>query len=110
MPPPPEVEAVSFTDRVWVRADSSDLPGRMRIFLSDGTLLMDSCWETYRLSSWSRAPGDTLDWSEDGQEIRAALVEDGEDSLTLNLALVDGLHEERYRPAQVPFVCPDMPR
>ena len=38
--------------RVWVRSDSTGLPGVMRVFLSDSTLIMDSCWETYRLARW----------------------------------------------------------
>src|SRR5262249_2272062 len=38
-----------LTNRVWMRSDSTGLPGVTRIFLSDSTLLMDSCWETYRV-------------------------------------------------------------
>ena len=40
-----------WMDRVWVQAEPSDMPGQMRIFLSDGTLVMDSCWEVYRLAA-----------------------------------------------------------
>ena len=100
----------SWTDRAWVRADPTDMPGQMRIFLADGTLVMDSCWEVYRLAEWRRAGGDTLAWSEDGQEIRAVLTEQGEASLRLRLLLVDGTRDESYRPADVPYVCPEMAR
>ena len=42
-------------NRVWVKeGDASALPGAMHIFLADGTLVSDSCWETYRLSNWSQ--------------------------------------------------------
>src|SRR5690606_3675735 len=41
-----------LTNRVWVKEDDGGLPGVMRIFLSDGTLVQDSCWETHRLSEW----------------------------------------------------------
>ncbi len=119
-PEPPEAEPEaspaasapdpSFAGRVWIRADSSGLPGVMRIFLADGTLLLDSCWETYRLASWRMLSDSTLAWSEDGMEIEARVLGADEESLRLRLALVDGPHEESYRPAPVPFVCPDMPR
>jgi hypothetical protein len=89
---------------------SPDLPGVMRIFLADGTLVMDSCWETYRLARWRMPTASELVWEEDGQEIRAEVESRGEE-LVLRLHLVDGtIKEERYRPASVPYVCPDMKR
>src|SRR5688572_9188716 len=63
----------ALVDHVWVRADSAELPGRKLIFLSDGTLVQDSCWETYRLSKWSRAAPNRLRWSEDTAEIEAEI-------------------------------------
>ena len=100
----------AWVDRAWVRADPTDMPGQMRIFLADGTLLMDSCWEVYRLAEWRRTGGDTIAWSEDGQGIRAVVMEQGEASLRLRLLLVDGTRDESYRPADVPYVCPEMSR
>ena len=47
-PPPP---TPSFTDRVWLRADAGSAPAAMQVYLSDGTLISDSCFETYDLSS-----------------------------------------------------------
>src|SRR5262245_13035977 len=38
-----------LTSRVWARADAIGPPGVMRVFLPNGTLVIDSCWETYRL-------------------------------------------------------------
>lgn len=100
----------SFVGKTWVSTTSPDLPGVMRIFLADGTLVMDSCWETYRLAKWRMASGNELVWEEDGQEIRAG-VESGGEELVLRLHLVDGtIKEERYRPASVPYLCPDMKR
>ena len=99
----------SFTDRVWLRADAGSAPGTMQIFLSDGTLIADSCFETYRLSSW-RLDGDQLAWSEDGVDIRARVVSVDSDALTLRLMLRDGEEEQRFTAAKVPYVCPDMPR
>ena len=54
--------------------------------------------------------GDTIAWSEDGQGIRAVVMEQGEASLRLRLLLVDGTRDESYRPADVPYVCPEMAR
>jgi hypothetical protein len=104
-------EAASLlVDRAWMRSDSTDLPGILRIFLSDGTLLMDSCWETYRLSRWRMPSDTTLVWQEDTAEIRAEIVSLSAEELVLRLALASGSEEQRYRPAPVPFLCPDMPR
>jgi hypothetical protein len=102
--------APSFTNKVWVRSDAADLPGVMRTFLSDGTLVMDSCWETYRLAKWRSLPDGAIAWDEDGAEIQARVVEASETALVLRLALKKGETEERYRPVEVPYVCPDMPR
>ena len=66
----PATTTPSFTDRVWLRADAGSAPGAMQVYLSDGTLISDSCFETYRLSSW-RLEGEELVWSEDGVDIRA---------------------------------------
>jgi hypothetical protein len=41
-----------FVGKTWMSSDSSAAPGTIRIFLPDGTLVMDSCGETYRLARW----------------------------------------------------------
>src|SRR4051812_9943797 len=65
----------SFTNRIWVQAgENNDLPGVMKIFLSDGTLVSDSCWETHRLSNWTLAGDTDLTWNEDGMDIPAKIV------------------------------------
>ena len=100
-----------FTDRVWTRAEGADdLPGVMRIFLSDGTLVQDSCWETHRLSAWSFTSDTRLSWNEDGMEIAAEIVSLSETELVLSLELVGGATQETYVAATVPYLCPDMPR
>jgi hypothetical protein len=99
-----------LTNRVWVRADESGLPGVMRIFLSDGTLVQDSCWETHRLSEWKMTADNAVSWNEDGMDISAEILAVGADSLTLALKLGSETVEEHYTPAEVPYVCPDMPK
>jgi len=81
----------------------------MLTFLSDGTLIMDSCWETYRLSRWRRGENGSITWNEDGKDIVARIAE-LDSVLVLDVALVSGTDVQRYRPAPVPFVCPEMPR
>jgi hypothetical protein len=102
-----------LVNRVWARSEESagaELPGRIQVFLSNGTLLSDSCWETHRLSEWSREPPGGLRWVEDGAEIRADVVALSESELVLRLDLVSGPEDQRFVPAPVPYVCPDMPR
>lgn len=100
----------SFTNRVWVKLDDAGLPGVSRIFLSDGTLVQDSCWETYRLSKWSMIGDTELSWNEDGMDIAASIVSVNSSSLHLQLKLGADLVDERYTAATVPYTCPDMPK
>ena len=100
-----------LTDRVWVKAgDETQLPGAIKIFLSDGTLVQDSCWETHRLSPWQMDGAKSVSWNEDGMDIKADIVTLTADELVLTLKLKGGDVEERYAPAAVPYVCPDIPK
>jgi hypothetical protein len=103
-------QSIAITDRVWLRTDSTAAPGTLRIFLSNGTLLIDSCWETYRLSEWRQSPDSVVTWREDTSQIEARILAVSADSLTLRLLLSSGPSDEHYRPASAPWVCPDMPR
>jgi len=101
----------SFTNRVWVQAgDNNDLPGVMKIFLSDGTLVSDSCWETHRLSRWTMAGDTELSWNEDGMDIPAKIVSVTATDLHLQLTLGTDTIDEHYTAAPVPYLCPDMPK
>lgn len=82
----------------------------MRIFLPDGSLVMDSCWETYRLARWKSIDSGRIEWNEDGARIEAAILQATADTLRLRLQLKGETKDEAYRLAQSPFVCPDMPR
>lgn len=100
----------TLTNRVWVKQDTGDLPGVMRIFLSDGTLVSDSCWETHRLSQWKMTGDTAITWNEDGMDINAEVLSVSSGELVLNLLLGSDRVEERYAAATVPYVCPDMPK
>jgi hypothetical protein len=98
-----------LVDRVWTKADG-DLPGVMKIFLSDGTLVQDSCWETHRLSPWELTSDTALKWNEDGMDIAADIVSLTDAELVLSLKLGNNAVEEKYVAATVPYLCPDMPK
>lgn len=99
----------ALTDRVWVKTGEDELPGVIRIFLSDGTLVQDSCWETHRLSPWQMTSETSLSWNEDGTDISADIVSISDRELVLRLALRGGDEVEHYTTADVPYVCPDIP-
>lgn len=96
-------------NKVWIRADADAAqPGPMQIFLGDGTLVSDSCWETYRLSKWQQVSDSAISWDEDGMTINADIASVSATELVLNLKLGSDVQEQRYTPATVPYLCPDM--
>jgi hypothetical protein len=96
-------------NKVWVRADTdASLPGPMQIFLGDGTLVSDSCWETYRLSKWQQVSDSAISWDEDGMTINADIASVTESELVLNLKLGSDVQEQRFVTATAPYICPDM--
>jgi hypothetical protein len=95
------VGPAGLVNRIWQRWEADGQPGVVRIFLSDGTLVMDDCWETHRLSSWTRGPDGQLNWHEDGKEIRARVKSLGLDRLVLLVERRGGAVEERYMAAGV---------
>ena len=81
----------------------------MRIFVGNGTLVMDSCWETYQLAKWRAESDSVMAWEEGPAEIRATVLELGREQPVLRVVVAGGSHGERYRAAAVPYLCPDMP-
>ena len=97
----------SFVGRTWLSTDASAALGTIRVFLPDGTLLMDSCGETYRLAHWTSINDPRIAWEEDGARIEADVAQPAADTLELRLHLRSEVKVERYRLARVPYVCPD---
>jgi len=97
----------AFVGKTWVSTDSAAAPGTLRIFLPDGTLVMGSCSETYRLALWRTIDAHRIEWQEDSARIEADVTQPISNELRLRLHLVGERKEEHYRLAQVPFVCPD---
>ena len=103
-------DKAGLTDRVWVKAEDGGLPGVMKIFLSDGTLVQDSCWETHRLGPWQLLSDTAVSWNEDGVDINAEIVSLTDVELVLSLRLGAVAIEETYVTTTVPYVCPDLPK
>ena len=99
-----------FVGKAWLSVDPSAAPGTLRSFLPDGTLIMDSCFETYRLARWRTVLDGVVEWNEDGAEIQAEVEQATPEELELRLKLKTEVKVERYRLAQAPVVCPDVPR
>lgn len=106
----PAARSESFTGKVWTATSAESPPGSIRVFLDSGALLQTSCFETYRLSNWRRINGSRIAWREDAAEIEAEIVATDSEHLTLKLQLGDAEEVETYRLAEIPSVCPDMPR
>lgn len=104
---PVPAQDVALENRVWLQTDAGAPPGSFRVFLSDGTLIQDSCGETWRLSPWRRVDPTTLVWEEDGRTIRADIALLGPDDLALILQLGDAPVSEAFRAVKAPQVCPD---
>lgn len=98
-------------NRVWI-GEGADVPaGMLRAFLPDGTLVMTSCVETYRLAPWRWYDARTLVWEEDGRSLRATVAEADEDALLLLVDLGGGeTLTQRFRAARAPVVCPGFSR
>lgn len=100
-----------LVNRVWMREGSTAaLPGVMHIFLADGTMVSDSCWEAYRLSTWQQVSETQIAWDEDGVTISADIDTLSENELVLTLNLAGGTEQQRFVPAQSPYLCPDIPK
>ena len=97
--------------RAWAETQPANgLPGVMMVFLPDGTLLMDSCWETYALRKWTRTAPDAIAWDEDGAKITAKVASVSTSQLTLKVKAGKDTMEHRYTVAKTPYICPDMKR
>ena len=97
----------TIVGKTWLSTDASAPAGTIRVFLPDGTLLMDSCGETYRLARWTSIDATRIAGEEDGAPIEADVVQTAADVLELRLHLRSEVKVERYRLALVPYVCPD---
>jgi hypothetical protein len=99
-----------FVGKVWLSADFASPKGTIRIFLPDGTLVMDSCFEPYKLSKWLPRSADDIVWREETAPIEARVQQPGPKDLVLRIKLPREMREDRYIAASVPYECPNAPR
>jgi hypothetical protein len=97
----------AFIGRLWRATDRGGPLGSIIVFLPDRTLLMDSCFETYRVSKWGVA-GDRIRWLEDTVPLEAEVITPSPDELVLKIAGQN--REQRYIAMTDPYTCPDMPK
>jgi hypothetical protein len=114
-PPPPTAGATgndepanpAFIGRIWRSSTSGNPLGTIIIFLPDRTLLMDSCFETFRVSKWGVA-GNHIRWLEDTIPIEAEVITPSPNELTLRIPGRD--RDQTYVAMTDPWTCPDMPK
>ncbi|HLS81870.1 MAG TPA: hypothetical protein VK025_10740 [Steroidobacter sp.] len=93
-----------FVGQAWLSVTRGHAPGSLRIFMEDGTLLMDSCTGTYRLAPWGMVAPDRIRWTEATVPIEAQFEQTRPNTLTLRIV---GVAEEQYYiRASAPYVCP----
>ncbi len=100
-----------LVNKVWRVTSPDRAPGTFYAFLSNGTLIMTSCVETYRLATWLAETPTRLEITEDTTVRYSAdvlMLDETRMSLRLNLRN-EQVNLELATP-QVPFVCPDLPR
>jgi hypothetical protein len=97
----------AFVARAWVSADPGRPRGTLLIFLPNRTLLMDSCFETYRMVEWGVA-GDNIRWREDTIPLEASVSMPRANELELRIVGQD--EAQHYIAASTPYLCPDMPK
>ncbi|HEX8271493.1 MAG TPA: hypothetical protein VF615_02505 [Longimicrobiaceae bacterium] len=102
-----EQQTGRLTGRVWMRVQPAEPAGSFRVFLPNGSVLTGSCRETYRVDPWRMSSASRLTITEGTEAIPADVSFRGEE-LRLRIRLVrGGTLEERYRPARVPYLCPE---
>ena len=101
-----------LVNTVWrITSPEGRPPGSFYLFLPNGTLVMTSCVETYRLATWRSETTDRLTIVEDTAVGYTADIQAlSGDSLSLRLNLRSEQIDLTFEPARAPFVCPDLPR
>jgi hypothetical protein len=91
--------APSFVDRVWTVAESKQAaPGELRVFLSEGTLVMASPHAKPALGSWRRQDGG-LTITEEGLDYQVDIVELTDDAFRIRIHSPGDPVEILFRPA-----------
>ena len=105
-----ESPTARLVNKVWkVTAPAGRARGSFYIFLSDGTLVMTSCVETYRLATWrSDAAGRIAIAEDEAVRYEAEILELQDRQARLRLGLRNEDVELSLQTADAPYVCPDL--
>jgi hypothetical protein len=114
-PAPPiaatDLAAGPLVNTVWRVTSANRAPGTLFVFLSNGTLMMTSCVEVYRLATWRAETPDRLTIVEDiAVQYTADIQAISRNNLSLRLNLRSEQVDLTLEAAKGPFVCPDLPR
>ena len=96
-----------FANIAWAQDDPAAAPGSFRIFLADGSLVMDSCYETYRVARWRATGAATLAWMEDASVIAARIEDLTDDRMTLVLTLANEEATRSFTRIKGEILCPE---
>jgi hypothetical protein len=100
--------AASIENVIWFQ-EGADAPlGAIEVFASDGALLFDSCYETFRIARWRRIDDDAIAWVEDAAEITADILEVTASSLTLTLHLKNETITRVFSRRDGEYLCPSI--
>jgi len=104
--------APGLVNRLWQKIDEvgDGQRSKVRIFLADGTLVVDDSWETHRLSAWKLQGTDRLTWNEDGKDVSARIATLTEDRLTLVFDRRGRQVAENYAAAPIGEACGEPPK
>lgn len=94
--------APSFVNRVWTVAESKQVAtGELRVFLSEGTLVMASPHAKPALGSWRRQDG-RLTITEEGLDYQVDILELSDDAFLIRIHSPGEPVEVLFRPAGRP--------
>lgn len=97
---------VSFVNRVWQAADSSDVaPGTIYVFLSEGTLIITSARERPMVGTWKQEGGG-LTMVEEGIPYKIDILRLSADEFRIRSNNPGGSAEIRLVPAPSPIPTP----
>jgi hypothetical protein len=111
--PPGETAATrapaSFINKVWTVAESEQVAvGELRVFLSDGTLVMASSHSTPAFGTWNYQGGQ-LAITEEGLTYSVEILELTQDTFHIRIRSPGDPVVIRFRPAESPELSGDLP-
>jgi hypothetical protein len=98
----------AFVGSVWVSTTPGKARGSIMVFLPNKTMLIDSCFEGFRVVDWGVIDANRIRWREDTVPIEAEYSQLSPD--VLQLKPVGTNESNSYVRATVPYVCPEMPK